>query len=352
MHTPVEVTEHALDAYVHMGGIASSPRRRVDHGLGKAIAYRNDAPQIVVPTTYAGSEMTPILGQTEGGLKTTMREPKILPEVVIYDPDLTLGLPVGMSVTQRPQRHGPRGRGALRPGPRPDLLADGARRASGPKEALPRIVGEPRRPCGARRCALRFLALRHVLGTVDMALHHKLCHTLGGSFDLPHAETHAVVLPHAVAYTEEAARISSRRWPGCSGGRRVAGFTISASLGAPLALRDLGLAEADLDGAAELATQNPYWNPAADHASACHPAATGLEAPDQNDAPAHQTEPGLRRRFVHRGSRLKAELTMFSPRRPLPRPSTSRMGHDINPRLRDHGRGSSGTFTRLPRTST
>ncbi len=55
-------------------------------GLGKAIAWRTDAFQIVVATTYAGSEVTPILGQTENGLKTTIRDSRILPEVVIYDP--------------------------------------------------------------------------------------------------------------------------------------------------------------------------------------------------------------------------------------------------------------------------
>lgn len=101
MHTPVDVTETALAAYseakadcvVAFGGESTI-------GLGKAIALRTDCPQIVVATAYAGSEVTPILGQTENGLKTTLRDARVLPEVVIYDPDLTLGLPVGMSVTR------------------------------------------------------------------------------------------------------------------------------------------------------------------------------------------------------------------------------------------------------------
>ena len=100
MHTPVSVTQQAVEAYdradadcvVALGGGSTI-------GLGKAIAYRKDCPQIVVATTYAGSEVTPILGQTEDGLKTTFRDTRVLPEVVIYDPDLTLGLPVAMSVT-------------------------------------------------------------------------------------------------------------------------------------------------------------------------------------------------------------------------------------------------------------
>jgi maleylacetate reductase len=100
MHTPVDVTEKAIEAVAHSGAdcvVALGGGSTT--GLGKAIAYRTNLPQIVIPTTYAGSEVTPILGQTEGGRKTTVRHSSILPEVVIYDPALTLGLPVATSVT-------------------------------------------------------------------------------------------------------------------------------------------------------------------------------------------------------------------------------------------------------------
>ncbi len=100
MHTPVEVTAAAMavgtreriDGTVAIGGGSTT-------GLGKAIAFRTDCPQLVIPTTYAGSEMTPILGETEGGVKTTKRDIKILPETVLYDVDLTLSLPPGLTVT-------------------------------------------------------------------------------------------------------------------------------------------------------------------------------------------------------------------------------------------------------------
>ena len=97
-----------------------------------------------------------------------------------------------------------------------------------------------------------------------MALHHKLCHVLGGSFGLPHAETHAVVLPHAAAYNAAAAGDAAgaghaRRSGGGGPGAALAG--LAARIGAPRALRELGLAEADLDRAADLAVESPYWNP-------------------------------------------------------------------------------------------
>jgi maleylacetate reductase len=98
-----------------------------------------------------------------------------------------------------------------------------------------------------------------------MALHHKLCHALGGSFDLPHAETHAVILPHAIAFNARAAAKElepvARIFGDPSPGKAL--YAFAKRLGAPMALRDLGMAEQDLDKAAEIATAKPYWNPQA-----------------------------------------------------------------------------------------
>ncbi|WP_321900948.1 maleylacetate reductase [Paraburkholderia tropica] len=263
MHTPVAVTRDALAAFdaaradclVSLGGGSTI-------GLGKAIAWRNDAPQIVVATTYAGSEVTPILGQTEDGIKTTVRDPKILPEVVIYDPALTLGLPVAMSVTSglNAIAHAVEGVYARDRNPVTSLMAVEGVRAL--RDALPAIVLRPDDLAARSRALYGSWLCGSVLGTVGMSLHHKLCHTLGGSFDLPHAETHAIVLAHSAAYNANAAAQELQPLAQLFGGSIGGGlYDFARSLGAPLALRDLGLTSAQLDAAADLAVRNPYWNP-------------------------------------------------------------------------------------------
>src|SRR5262245_11089470 len=201
MHTPVEVTdtamtivrEQGIDGTVAIGGGSTT-------GLGKAIALRTDLPQIVVPTTYAGSEMTNILGETAAGTKKTTRDPRIVPEVVIYDVDLTLTLSPLLSATSGMNAiaHAVEGLYAKDGNPVLSLMAEEGIRAFA--AALPRIRADALDP-DARAGALYGAWLcGTVLAGTTMALHHKLCHVLGGSFELPHAETHAIVLPHAVAY--------------------------------------------------------------------------------------------------------------------------------------------------------
>lgn len=263
MHTPVAVTEEAIarlntlsaDCIVSLGGGSTT-------GLGKALALRTGLPQIAVATTYAGSEVTDILGQTEDGVKTTVRDPKIRPQVVIYDPDLTLGLPVAMSVTSglNAMAHAAEALYAKDRNPISTLMALEGLRAM--RDALPVIISDPQN-AEARASALYGAWMcGTVLGMVAMALHHKICHTLGGSFDTPHAETHAIMLPHTVAFN--AAEVPDLLAPvgelfGASAGAGLWDF--AHSIGAPLALRDLGLTETDLDRAAKIATENPYWNP-------------------------------------------------------------------------------------------
>jgi maleylacetate reductase len=263
MHTPVEVTERAIahaaehdaDCVVSLGGGSTT-------GLGKAMAYRTDIPQIVIPTTYAGSEVTPILGQTEGGIKTTLRSPKVLPEVVIYDAELTVGLPVAMSVTSglNAIAHSAEGLYACDRNPITNMMAADGIRAL--KEALPVIVEKPQDMEAREKALYGAWLCGTVLGQVAMSLHHKICHTLGGSFDTPHAETHAIMLPHTIGFN--AAAVPKLLLPvsdifGGTPGQGLYGF--AKSIGSPMALRDFGLSESDLDRAAEIATRNPYDNP-------------------------------------------------------------------------------------------
>lgn len=263
MHTPVDVTLRALAVFQDLGAdcvIALGGGSTI--GLGKAIAWRTDCPQIVIATTYAGSEVTPILGQTDNGEKTTLREARVLPEVVIYDPDLTLGLPVGMSVTSglNAMAHAIEGAYAQDRNPIGSLMAVEGVRAL--RDALAVIVQTPRDGTARGQALYGSWLCGTVLGTVGMALHHKICHTLGGSFDLPHAETHAVMLPHTAGFNAAAAQVELQPIADLFGGDLGGGlWDYAKSLGAPLALRDLGMQEGDLDRAADLAVKNPYWNP-------------------------------------------------------------------------------------------
>jgi alcohol dehydrogenase class IV len=264
MHTPVEVTEQAMarvrdlqvDGIVAVGGGSAI-------GLGKAIALRTDLPQIVLPTTYAGSEVTPIVGETRDGAKSTQASPRVLPEVVIYDVELTLGLPVPFSVTSAMNAiaHAVEALYARERNPVISLLAiEGVQALA---QALPIIAADPQNIEGRSAAQYGAWLCGTCLGSVGMALHHKLCHTLGGSFNLPHAETHTIVLPHALAYNAAAAPEATAglsRALGTDDPARAL-FDLSGALGAPRALRDLGMPENAIDAAADRAMANPYWNP-------------------------------------------------------------------------------------------
>jgi maleylacetate reductase len=264
MHTPVEVTERAMetvhdlraDCLVAIGGGSTT-------GLGKAIALRTDLPQIVLPTSYAGSEMTPVVGQTSGGIKTTQSSPKILPEIVIYDVDLTMTMPPGLSATSgiNAIAHAVEALYARDRNPVISLMAQEAIRTLA--QALPTICAQPNDKT-ARTDALYGAWLSGIcLGAVGMALHHKLCHTLGGSFNLPHAETHTVILPHALAYNAPAVPDAMTRIATALGvpDAALGLHDLARKLAAPMSLREIGMPESGIDLAADLAVKNPYWNP-------------------------------------------------------------------------------------------
>ncbi len=265
MHTPVEVTDRAMEAVTAMGadGLVAVGGGSTT-GLAKAIALRTDLPQIVAPTTYAGSEMTPILGETKAGVKTTIRSEKVLPEIVIYDVELTMTLPAGLTATSglNAIAHAVEALYAQDRNPIISLMAEEGIAALA--RALP-VLAQDLKDRAARSDALYGAWLCGAcLGSVGMALHHKLCHVLGGSFDLPHAETHAVVLPHAVGYNAKAApEAMARIARALSADNAAQGLhRLALQLGAPTALRELGMAENGIDKATDISLSNPYWNPA------------------------------------------------------------------------------------------
>jgi maleylacetate reductase len=263
MHTPLEVTERALavvkakgaDGIVAVGGGSTI-------GLGKAIALRTDLPQIVIPTTYAGSEMTPILGETSGGRKTTQSTSKVLPEVAIYDVDLTLTLPPALSATSGMNAVAHAVEALYAKDKNPIISLMGSEGIAALARALPRITKRPH-DVEARFDALYGAWLCGIcLGTVGMALHHKLCHVLGGLFNLPHAEMHTIVLPHSVAYNAPAAGEAMHRVRLALGVTDAATglYELASRLGAPRALKDIGVPIGGIDVAVDQALANPYWN--------------------------------------------------------------------------------------------
>ncbi len=270
MHVPVATAQAARDVALRLnadclvayGGGSTT-------GLAKAIALESGLPIVALPTTYAGSEMTPIYGLTEGGIKKTGRDARVLPRCVIYDPVLTLGLPLGVSVTSAFNAIAHAAEGLYAPDTNPivALMAEEGVRACA--AALGALQADPRN-LEARSDALYGAWLcGTVLGATTMGLHHKLCHTLGGSFNLPHAQVHTVMLPHALAYNAHAAPAAMARLARALGVEDRADplsaprelHALAHRCAAPTSLRAIGMPADALDRAAGLALQAAYPNP-------------------------------------------------------------------------------------------
>ena len=264
-HVPVEVVDEAAkaiagaDCLLAIGGGSTT-------GLAKALALRTNLSIVAVPTTYAGSEMTPIWGLTRSGVKTTGRDLRVLPKLVIYDPDLLATLPGPLVATSGMNAiaHCVEALYSETANPVTSLMAEeGIRAIAG--AMLRATLGEDHLDARADVLYGAWLG-GTVLGAVGMALHHKLCHTLGGSFDLPHAEVHTIIIPHATAFNVSAAPEAIGRVARALGVRsaeQAAGalFDLMVASNVSTRLSDIGMKEADLDRAADLATRNPYFNP-------------------------------------------------------------------------------------------
>jgi maleylacetate reductase len=250
-HTPVEVTAQALevlkgadaDCVVAVGGGSTT-------GLAKALAVRTGVPQVIVPTTYAGSEVTPVIGETENGHKTTRSTPDAQPETVVYDVDLTLGLPVATTVTSAVNALAHAVEALYSPDANPVVDAMALRAISAIGRSLPRVAAKPSDvDVRAELLAGAWLA-GTCLASVSMGEHHKLCHLLGGRFGLPHAETHTVMLPQVMAYkAAEVPDVMRQIAEALNVTDAPSGvYDLVRSLGAPTSLRELELEKSSLDG--------------------------------------------------------------------------------------------------------
>jgi len=217
----------------------------------------------VIPTTYAGSEMTDILGETAAGEKTTRRSPDIRPETVIYDVDLTLSLPVGLTVTSAMNAIAHAMEAFYAPDRNPviELMCRDAMVAF--RDGIPRLIEDPQNRDARTKALYAAWCCSTALGYVSMALHHKLAHVFGGSFDTPHAETHAILLPYTTAFNEQAVPDLLRPIADTFGGGSAGGglWDFAQSVGSPLSLKAIGIEESDLDRATAIAVKNAYANP-------------------------------------------------------------------------------------------
>lgn len=269
MHVPLPVAEAAIDmatasradSLVAVGGGSSI-------GAAKAVARELGLPILAVPTTYAGSEMTPIWGLTEGDRKTTGRDIAVLPKTVLYDPELTLTLPSEISAASGMNAIAHLVEGLYAPGISPVSALQAEEGIRALASALPRVVADPL-DLQARGDALYGAWLAGwTLGTTGMGIHHKICHTLGGTFDLPHAQTHSAVIPYATAFNEPyAARameavVRALGAAGISAESAGAGlWQLADSIDAPTSLKEVGFDPSMVDKAVEIVVAAQPTNP-------------------------------------------------------------------------------------------
>ena len=263
-HVPAEAVERArkaardvgADCAVTLGGGSTT-------GFGKVVALEPGLPLIAIPTTYAGSEMTPIYGITSDGQKRTANDIRVLPRTVLYDPALTVSLPGFVT--------GPSGLNAMahcvealyakEANPITSLMADEGIGALA--RGIPASVERPA-DLDARSEAMYGAYLAGAaLGVVGMAVHHRICHVLGGTFGLAHGDVNAVVLPYAVRYNQRAAPEAMARVASALGVSDAATgvFDLARRIGAPASLESLGLRREDLTEVVRLTVESPPWNP-------------------------------------------------------------------------------------------
>ena len=264
MHVPVEAVEQATAEVKHLDADCSvSVGGGSTTGLGKALAFNLDLPNIVLPTSYAGSEMTNLWGVTKDNRKITSRDNVVVPTLTLYDPTLTLTMPAAFA--------GASGLNAMAQAvvnvvakdinPIISVMALEAIRAL--SHSLPIVVSDPDNMDARTEAMYGACLAGGALGVGTTGLHHRLCHTFGGTFNTPHAETHTILLPHSVAYNAGARPSETHRIAESMGVDDAATglFELAGTIGVPTALKDIGVAETDLDEAAAVTVETPVNNP-------------------------------------------------------------------------------------------
>lgn len=262
-HTPTVVTAEALklvdelvpDCLVALGGGSAI-------GLAKAIALVRDVTLVAIPTTFSGSEQTSIVGQSDGQLKTTTRSPRVRPRLVLYDVELTDSLPSHLAAASgvNALAHAIEALYARDASPLVRLEAAESVRVLG--ASLPLVVTDSAARDARRDALYGAMLAGRCLASSEMALQHRLSHLLGGSFSLPHAETHAVLLPQIVDLNL-AALPTAGVLADVFGRGDVAGglFDWIGTLGLERSLDALGFGEDQIERAAEAIVQAGGFNP-------------------------------------------------------------------------------------------
>jgi maleylacetate reductase len=269
MHVPVEIAGAAVaaaravdaDVVVAVGGGSST-------GTAKAIALDTQLPVLAVPTTYAGSEMTNIWGLTENGRKRTGRDDAVLPKTVVYDPELTLTLPAALSAASGMNALAHLVEGLYAPSVSPILAEQAEEGVRALASSLPRVVADPS-DVDARGDALYGAWLAGwILGTTGMGVHHKICHTLGGTYNLAHAASHSAVIAYATQYNQDDAAaamnaivraFAAADRPAVDAPSAV--WQLAHDIGAPTSLKSIGFDESSLDEATAIVVAGNPTNP-------------------------------------------------------------------------------------------
>ena len=266
-HLPVGVASGAIEAardarvgaLISVGGGSAT-------GLAKAVARKTGLPILAVPTTYAGSEMTPIWGQSDQGEKITGRDPRVLPRIVIYDPVLTVSMPPELTAASGMNALAHAVESLYAPDSTRQSLTVAEEASRALAHGLPHAVNQPD-DLQARTEALRGAWLAGwTLGSTTMGLHHKLAHVLGGRYQLPHAGTHSALLPQVAAFNAPAVTTPFARAAQALGVREPAAvapalFDLATTLKAPISLADLGLPDDGIDVIAKIVAGTPVANP-------------------------------------------------------------------------------------------